>query len=411
MKEVTTRSDDDKGVGYEMSGVMANVDARRARIRALLEQRIEDREDKEAREGTSKPQARAEEKPADTNEEPPRRGVAPPSTSSATTAESTQDPVLREAETLKKELKEKLELLATVDVNHLHEAEPEARMMKGRGTHALGYNAQIVVDHDSDLSVACDVVTEQNDLTQLVPMLEHVHATFGEVAKQTVADTGYANSDHLKSAEANGWPVLVALRDEPETKGDFSKAHFRYDPADDVYVCPRGERLLQLGTNKSHATTKFADKLYRGKNTTCPVRAQCTKDPLGRKIRRQDGEEARERQAHKQDDPRMRVLLGLRKEIVEHLFGIVKTIDGFRRFSRGGTSRSAVACVDGLPFDRGERSWSQRGPALLDHDSRRSRLATGPVAEPTRSRRSAGSPSDPCSGTPRSMRWIRTTTL
>ena len=344
MQEVTTRSDDDKGSGYKMPGAMANVDARRARIRALLEQRIEDRADAEPRESTSEPQARTDEKPAG-NEEPPRGHAATPATPSATPA----DPVLREAETLKKELEEKLAKLATAGVNHLHEAEPDARMMKGRGTHALGYNAQIVVDHDSDLIVACDVVTEQNDLTQLVPMLEHVHATFGKVAEQTVADTGYANGDHLKGAEANGWPVLVTLREEPETKGEYSKAHFRYDAADNVYICPRGERLVQIGTNKSHATTPHPDALYRCKNTTCPVRAQCTTDPRGRKIRRQDGEEARERQAQKQEDPRLRLLLGLRKEIVEHLFGIVKTIDGFRRFTVRGVEKAqaqwALICL------------------------------------------------------------------
>ena len=38
--------------------------------------------------------------------------------------------------------------------------------------------------------------------------------------------------------------------------------------------------------------------------------------------------------------------------------------------------------IDGLPFDRGERSWSQKNSLLLDHVSRRSRLATDPVAEP-----------------------------
>jgi Transposase DDE domain len=222
--------------------------------------------------------------------------------------------------------------------------------MKGRGgTHALGYNAQIVVDHESDLIVACAVVNEQTDLTQLVPMLDRVHETFGEVAKQTVADTGYANSDHLKSADANERPVLVSLREEPETKGEYSKAYFRYDAADNVYVCPRGERLLQIGTNKSHATTVHADAIYRCKNTTCPVRTECTTDPLGRKIRRQDGEDARERQAQKQADPRMRLLLGLRKEIVEHLFGIVKTIDGFRRFTVRGLEKAeaqwALVCM------------------------------------------------------------------
>jgi hypothetical protein len=345
MKEVTTRSEEDKGTGYKMPAAMANAVARREKIQALLEQRIEDREEKKFRERTSEPHARADEKPS-RDEEPPRGNVAPQATPPATTS----DPVLHEAQTLKAEIKDNLGKLDAAGVNHLHENELDARMMKGRGaTHALGYNAQIVVDHESDLIVACAVVNEQTDLTQLVPMLDRVHATFGEVAKQTVADTGYANSDHLRSAEASEWSILVSLRDEPETKGEYSKAYFHYTTVDNVYVCPRGERLLQIGTNKSHATTVHADAIYRCTNTTCPVRSQCTKDPLGRKIRRQYGEDARERQAQKQEDPRMRVLLGLRKEIVEHLFGIVKTIDGFRRFTVRGLEKAeaqwALVCM------------------------------------------------------------------
>ena len=35
----------------------------------------------------------------------------------------------------------------------------------------------------------------------------------------------------------------------------------------------------------------------------------------------------------------MAILLGLRKEIVEHIFGIVKTIDGFRRFTVRGLEK------------------------------------------------------------------------
>ncbi len=345
MKEVTTRADDEKGAGYAMPGAMANADARQAKIRALLEQRIEDREETESRERTSEAQARPDDEPA-RDEEPPRANAAARATPPAAPA----DPVLHEAQILKAEIKDNLGKLDAADVNHLHQNEPDARMMKGRGgTHALGYNAQIVVDHESDLIVACAVVNEQTDLTQLVPMLDRVHETFGKVADQTDADTGYANSDHLRSAEESEWAVLVSLRDEPETKGEYSKAYFHYDTVDNVYVCPRGERLLQIGSNKSHTTTKHADAIYRCKNTTCPVRSKCTTDPLGRKIRRQHGEDARERQAQKQEDPRMRLLLGLRKEIVEHLFGIVKTIDGFRRFTVRGLEKAeaqwALICI------------------------------------------------------------------
>jgi transposase len=127
---------------------------------------------------------------------------------------------------------------------------------------------------------------------------------------------------------------IVSLRKEPETKGKYSKAYFHYDAQSNVYMCPKGETLVQIGTNKSHATTEHPDAIYRCRNKTCPVLADCMKDPLG--------EDARERQEEKQQDPRMRTLLSLRKEIVEHLFGIVKAVDGFRRFTVRGLEKASA---------------------------------------------------------------------
>lgn len=365
MQEVNTRGlEEEKGKGYAMPVSMADADARRAKIRALLERRMEDREDARRLGETSDldgsgehvPLPQDEVKPTATDEAKPGRDDEPPGDSGSGavapegSTEPEVDPLLREAETLKKELAAKLGALDQADVNHLHEAEPEARMMKGRGgTHALGYNAQIVVDHDSDLIIACDVGSQQNDLTQLVPMLEQVRETLERVAEQTVTDAGYASGEQLKSAEDGAMGVIVALREEPEAKGDYSKAHFHYDAESNVYICPKGERLLQIGTNKSHSTSKQPDAIYRCKNTLCPVRAQCTTDPAGRKIRRPYGEDARERQIHKQQDPRVRVALSLRKEIVEHLFGIVKAVDGFRRFTVRGLEKAraqwALVCM------------------------------------------------------------------
>jgi transposase len=359
MQEVTTRAEADKGKDYAMPSAMADEEARRARIRALLEQRIEDRADEGQLDKTqtettassrgAMDKAKPEVAPSKDETEPVREDEPPQDGGAATAAPSAQssteppvEPVLREAETLKKELAEKLAKLDEAGVNHLHEAEPEARMMKGRGSHALGYNGQIVVDHDSDLIVACALVTDQNDLAQLSPMLEQVHETFGRVADQSLGDGGYGSCEQLKCCEESGINVIVSLRHEPETKGEYSKAHFSYDAQCNVYICPKGERLLQVGTSKSHGTTQHPDAVYRCRNKTCPVLAQCTTDSHGRKIRRMHGEDARERQAEKQKDPCMRVLLSLRKEIVEHLFGIVKAVDGFRRFTVRGLEKASA---------------------------------------------------------------------
>jgi transposase len=370
MQEVTQRAAEEEGQGYAMPVALADDAARQAKIRALLEQRLEDREDERLLAGKENG---GTEPPRD-DEPPPGGDAGAGQSSSQGTGKSPADPLLREAEALKTEITSALDMLDKAGVNHLHEGEPEARMMKGRGSHALGYNAQAVVDHDSDLVVACDVVADQNDLMQLLPMLEQVDETLGRVAQCNAADTGYANGDQLKDAEARGMNVLVNLRDEPDAKGAYSKAYFHYDAEGDVYICPRGERLVQVGTNKSHATTQHPDVIYRCHNKTCPVRTACTKNARGREIRRTYGEEARALQAQKQQDPRMRVLLSLRKEIIEHLFGIVKGIDGFRRFTVRGLEkvRAQWALVCTAVNLRKLIVWWQRG-----------KLTFGPATTPT----------------------------
>src|SRR5580700_7743243 len=67
----------------------------------------------------------------------------------------------------KKRIREALAQLDAAEVDHQHPQEPEARVMKTREGLRLGYNAQIVVDHDSDLIVATEVVTDVTDPAQL----------------------------------------------------------------------------------------------------------------------------------------------------------------------------------------------------------------------------------------------------
>lgn len=392
MTEVEEAPAPESDGAQQMPKDMQELEARRQKIRAALERRIEDREDgllhepkaaepegqqppREVSEAPRVSETPAADQPSDGGAAPARadeatrtvettsaQDSAPAQVDAASTSEAERDaepkvepkpteidPMQREAEALKKELTAKLAKLDAADENHLSELEPDARMMKGRGMSGLAYNAQIVVDHDSDLIVACDVSAQCNDLKQLTPMLDQVHEVYGRVADENTLDGGYDNGLELARAEDKNMSVIVRLREEPDAKGDFSKAYFRYDAEDNVYICPQGEKLIQIGTNKSHASSEEPDAIYRCNNKTCPVRKQCSKDPRGRKIRRPPGEDARVRQAQKQQDPRVKILLSLRKEIVEHLFGIIKTVDGFRRFTVRGlekvSAQWALVCM------------------------------------------------------------------
>lgn len=266
----------------------------------------------------------------------------------AAPAEWVMPEALADSKKRKEEIKAQLKELDEAGANHLHPKEREARMVKTRDGLKLGYNAQIVVDHDSDLIVAADVVNEATDHFQLVPMVAEAAAVMGRTAETTVADKGYASGEQFAEAERRHLPVLVPVQDESSEKGDYAKSKFRFDAERDLYVCPRGEELPFSAGHKA-TTGKPAMRVYRCGNDSCPVKSSCTEDKAGRAIKRRSGEDAVERQTKKMSVPANKLLYGLRKEIVEHLFGIIKTVDGFRRFTvrglAGARAQWSLACL------------------------------------------------------------------
>jgi hypothetical protein len=231
-----------------------------------------------------------------------------------------------------------LRQLDAAGCDHLHLHERNARVMKCGPALLLAYNAQAVADHDSDLIVAQHVVVEENDHPLLVPMMEHVVHTTGAMATQSVFDTGYFSGAQLAEAQRKRLPVLVPVQEE-SAKGPYAKSLFQYDPLRDGYVCPQGELLPREGTRKPTADRPYPTTIYRCHNDGCPVRAQCTGGQRGRLVRRTPFDEAIARQQEKNEQPAHQILLSLRKEIIEHVFGCIKGNDGFRRFSVRGLAK------------------------------------------------------------------------
>jgi transposase len=249
---------------------------------------------------------------------------------------------LADKEERKKRIRAELAKLDEADTDHLHSNEPEARVMKTREGARLGYNAQAVVDHASDLVVAIGISGDQTDHEQLVPMTQAVHDTFGDVADHTVADAGYASGTQFEEAERRHLPVLVNVQQESSEKGDFAKSQFTYEAERDVYVCPRDEVLPFDHIEPPSKGKPQARRVYRCHKTDCPVRSQCTTNKRGREIKRLLTEPAFERQVARQSGPDERFEMSLRKQIIEHLFGNVKFNHGFRRFTAFGLAGAAA---------------------------------------------------------------------
>ncbi|MGQ9587909.1 MAG: IS1182 family transposase [Thermoplasmata archaeon] len=75
----------------------------------------------------------------------------------------------------------------------------DSRRMISSVGYLQGYNAQIVVDCDSQVILAEDVVQDRNDEQQLLPMLEKARQNMGRAPAKLLADSGYFSSKAVQS--------------------------------------------------------------------------------------------------------------------------------------------------------------------------------------------------------------------
>jgi len=92
--------------------------------------------------------------------------------------------------------------------------DPDSRVMKTRRGYVQGYNAQVVVT-EGQIVLAAAVTQEANDVHQLHPMLCQARANLGVVEgaariRAVVADAGYWSGANLWEADAEGAELLIA---------------------------------------------------------------------------------------------------------------------------------------------------------------------------------------------------------
>ena len=88
--------------------------------------------------------------------------------------------------------------------------DPESRIMHKSGKQfEQSYNAQVVVDKQTQIIVACDVVQDANDKKMLEPMLAQVVERLGRVPNRASADSGYFSEDNLSAPVASTIELFV----------------------------------------------------------------------------------------------------------------------------------------------------------------------------------------------------------
>jgi IS5 family transposase len=231
-----------------------------------------------------------------------------------------------------------MEQMRKEDRDHLHPGDTQARMMKSGGKTEFGYNAQAVVDSDSGLIVAQDVVNEESDAHLLTRMLDETKETLGGTAEDTAADGGYVSGEQIAKAQKKGYEVLLPMSADKQV-GEYHASKFEYDADRDVVTCPLGGKLTYERTKKS-GWKKYDVRIYRCRGCRgCEARWECSLDKKGRQIEISEWHEAVRRQLLKQKDEEKRQKLKRRGAIVERVFGTIKEQMGFRRFSVNGLTK------------------------------------------------------------------------
>jgi hypothetical protein len=160
--------------------------------------------------------------------------------------------------------------------------DPDSRIMKDGATKEFvqAYNAQAVVDSQTQVIVAAEVTQEANDKKQLVPMVEQVKIATGSQPQQATADSGYFSEANVTNPRLEGIDLLVAPDRQKHGQGVLEPTG------------PPVENLPGLSPTPSAAQT---------------MRAQLQTPPG-------------------------RALYKMRKAVVEPVFGQIKEQRGFRRF-------------------------------------------------------------------------------
>mgnify|MGYP003503418335 FL=1 len=170
--------------------------------------------------------------------------------------------------------------------DQLNLTDEESRIMPvAGGGFEQAYNAQAAVDTGSLLVVALGVTQACNDKEQGVPMLEQLATlpkSLGQ-AKQLLADTGFYSARNAGACEARGIDPFIAVK------------------RDEHHPAPH-ERFTEPAALAAEAT---------------PAQAM----------------------AHKLKTKAGRALYALRKQTVEPVFGIIKSVLGFRQFSLRGLKK------------------------------------------------------------------------
>ncbi len=207
-----------------------------------------------------------------------------------------------------------------------------------------GYNVQLATE--GQYALAYDIFPNPTDTRTLIPFLNSIEEGFFELPTYLIADAGYGSEQNYDDVIQNRKRIPLITYNQyrkeqkKKTKRDpFQVANWPYDPEEDMYICPNGQKLSF--SHESHRRDKYgfnrSYSVYECEScVSCPFRSQCTKAKEGNHRRIAINEHWNQQKAYTKQllsEEKTGALYRKRKIDVEPVFGFLKANLGFTRFS------------------------------------------------------------------------------
>ncbi len=219
-----------------------------------------------------------------------------------------------------------------VNSTHTSTTDPDAAIVRHkRGSAKPSYKVHRAVDVKSEIITAAEVTPgDVNEGHLLADLIDEHNQNTQRPAEVVVADSQYGTARNYLECHDRGIEAHIpSLNTAHKKKGIFSDELFSYNPQDDTYLCPAGNRLSCRKYSKKD--TAFEYRCLTRVCKACSLRDQCTTSARkGRTIQRHLRYDEIEHMREKAREPASRRDIRTRKHLMERSFARAVRL-GFKR--------------------------------------------------------------------------------
>ena len=241
--------------------------------------------------------------------------------------------------------------------NSYSKTDPDATFMRMKEDHMKngqlkpGYNWQI--SSNNQYIVDYSIHQSSTDTTTLEAHLDEHKEQYGQYPEVVVADAGYGSEQNYEYMESNNMQGYVKYNyfdkhqhDAYLKKHPFTTDQLHYNKAQDIYYCPMGQPMSNIGTAIKTTVAGYKQTITRYQAVSCahcPLNGACHKSKGNRIIEINHTLNEYKRKATERLTSEKGIYYRKRRPVdVEPVFANIKSNHGFRRLMLRGKEKVLI---------------------------------------------------------------------